>query len=171
MVVSGVVDPFGGVDRALIPRATLTVCHLFASPAEQRARLDGRDGGNGAAEDGGGDAPVRPGEHCVDTTGVPPDEVVRLILSQLSGWPDPQGAPNPGPPADAGPVPAGGAVLLLTGATGVGKSAVGFEVYLRQLRAGRHAAYVDVDQVGFCFPGPRDAASVHRLRARNVAAL
>lgn len=171
MVVSGVVDPAGGADRALLPRAALTICHLRADPAELRRRLAGRDGDHGATEDDEGDAPVRAGEYCVDTTGLAADEVVRQILSRASGWRDRWPAAGPVPAAASGPAQAGGTVLLLTGATGAGKSAVGFEVYLRQLRAGRHAAYVDVDQVGFCSAGPQDPAGVHGMRARNLAAL
>jgi hypothetical protein len=44
---------------------------------------------------------------------------------------------------------ADGDVLLVCGATGAGKSAAGFEVFLRQLRAGVAAAYIDLDQIGF----------------------
>ncbi|WP_267909897.1 hypothetical protein [Nucisporomicrobium flavum] len=36
-------------------------------------------------------------------------------------------------------------VLWLTGPPGVGKSAVGWEVYTRLLAAGVHAAYADID--------------------------
>lgn len=72
------------------------------------------------------------------------------------------------PAAGAG---AGGDVLLVCGAAGVGKSAVGFEVFLRQLRAGVAAAYVDLGQIGFMSPVPADDPGGHRLKARNLAAL
>ena len=75
--------------------------------------------------------------------------------------------------ADAA-VPAAGAdgdVLLVCGATGVGKSAVGFEVFLRQLRAGVAAAYIDLDQIGFMSAVPAGDHGGHRLRARNLADL
>jgi hypothetical protein len=39
------------------------------------------------------------------------------------------------------------------------------------LRAGFTAAYVDLDQVGFCHPLPADGPGGHRLGARNLAAL
>jgi hypothetical protein len=58
-------------------------------------------------------------------------------------------------------------MLWLCGPTGVGKSTVGFSAYLAVLRSGVPAAYVDVDQLGFCATKPTD----HLLRARNVAAL
>jgi hypothetical protein len=72
------------------------------------------------------------------------------------------------------PAPAVGAdgdYLLVCGATGVGKSAVGFAVYLRQLRTGVAAAYVDLDQIGFVSPVPADDPGGHRLKARNLADL
>jgi hypothetical protein len=60
---------------------------------------------------------------------------------------------------------------VLCGATGVGKSTAGFEVYRRTLRAGSAAAYVDLDQVGFCRPLPADDTGGHRVKARNLAAM
>jgi hypothetical protein len=66
---------------------------------------------------------------------------------------------------------ADGEVLLVCGATGVGKSAVGFEVFLQQLRARVAAAYVDLDQIGFMSSAPVDDLGGHRLRARNLADL
>jgi hypothetical protein len=57
--------------------------------------------------------------------------------------------------------------LWLCGPTGVGKSTVGFRAYLNVLQRGIAAAYVDIDQIGFCSPAPDD----HRLRARNLAAV
>ena len=55
-------------------------------------------------------------------------------------------------------------MLWLTGPTGVGKSTVGFRVYLDVLNAGVPAAFVDVGQLCF-FGGQRN----HPLRARNLA--
>jgi hypothetical protein len=66
---------------------------------------------------------------------------------------------------------ADGDVLLVCGATGAGKSAAGFEVFLRQLRAGVAAAYIDLDQIGFMSPVPPDDPGSHRLKARNLADL
>jgi hypothetical protein len=66
---------------------------------------------------------------------------------------------------------AGGEVLLVCGAAGVGKSAVGFEVYLRQLRAGVAAAYADLGQIGFMSAVPAGDPGGHRLRARNLTDL
>jgi hypothetical protein len=58
-------------------------------------------------------------------------------------------------------------VLWLAGPTGVGKSTIGFAAYLSILGTGRAAAYLDVDQVGFCSTAPGD----HELRARIVVDL
>ena len=89
-------------------------------------------------------------------------------------------------PARASPRPAGrytrdsrsppatetdGDVLLVCGAAGVGKSAAAFDVYLRKLRAGVPAAYLDLDQIGFMSPVPADDPGGHRLKARNLADL
>ncbi|MBI0298747.1 hypothetical protein JBE04_30885 [Streptomyces sp. PRKS01-29] len=53
----------------------------------------------------------------------------------------------------------------------MGKSAVGFEVYLRTLRAGFTVAYLDLDQIGCRSPVPEDDVGNHRVKARNLAAL
>jgi hypothetical protein len=64
------------------------------------------------------------------------------------------------------PVP----VLLLCGATAVGKSTVGYEFFTR-VRAGIKAAYVDLAQIGFCRPAPAHDPDNHRLKAANLAAM
>jgi hypothetical protein len=66
---------------------------------------------------------------------------------------------------------ADGPVLWLCGATGVGESTVGFEVYRRVLGAGATAACLDLDQLGFCGPVPDDDPGHHRVKARNLAAV
>jgi hypothetical protein len=60
-------------------------------------------------------------------------------------------------------------LLWLCGPPGAGKSAAGFEVFLRQLRAGVAAAYLDLDQIGFLSPAPADDPGGHRLKAGNLA--
>ena len=62
-------------------------------------------------------------------------------------------------------------VLWLTGPPGVGKTAVAWEIYQRLQRAGDDVAYVDVDQLGICYPPPAGDPDRHGLKARNVAAL
>ena len=39
------------------------------------------------------------------------------------------------------------------------------------MRAGLGAAYIDLDQVGFCYPAPADDPGNHRVKARYLAAL
>jgi hypothetical protein len=61
--------------------------------------------------------------------------------------------------------------LWLCGPTGVGKSTVGYEVFVAIHRTGRKAAYVDADQVGMCYPAPDDDPHNHTLKALNVGAV
>jgi hypothetical protein len=58
--------------------------------------------------------------------------------------------------------------LWLCGPTGVGKSTVGYEIFVAIHRTGRKAAYVDADQVGMCYPAPSDDPHNHTLKALNV---
>jgi adenylylsulfate kinase-like enzyme len=62
-------------------------------------------------------------------------------------------------------------VLWLCGPPGVGKTAVAWELYTRLVRARRAPAYVDVDQVGICYPPPTGDPARHALKARNLGAL
>ena len=110
---------------------------------------------------------------CVDTSGLAAAEAARLVRERIAGWPVLTG---PARPYEAGPhdcpaTAADGPVLVLCGATGVGKSTAGFEVYRRTLRAGSAAAYIDLDQVGFCRPLPAGDTGGHRVKARNLAAM
>lgn len=158
---------------------SLTICRLRASANELRRRLTSRRAPDLVADS------LREAERldrssfadaCVDTDGLTVAEVARLVRERCGDWPP---EPAPGDRADEAaqaPAPTGGAgggVLLVCGATGAGKSAVGFEVFLRQVRAGVSAAYVDLDQVGFVSPPlvPADDPGGHRLKARNLADL
>ncbi|MFC6018234.1 AAA family ATPase [Plantactinospora solaniradicis] len=182
VVVSGVVDSRHGVHRDELAQVTLTVCRLRADEDELTRRFVGRQGNDdGLAQvlreaarlDAGAVADV-----CVDTSGLTVVEAARRVRDRVTGWPvlgDPQGAAAAPEPADGRDAPDGvgadaglaGQVVWLCGATGVGKSTVGFQVYLKVLRAGLTAAYVDLDQLGFCGPTPAG----HRVKARNLAAL
>ncbi len=62
-------------------------------------------------------------------------------------------------------------VLWLAGPPGVGKTAVAWDIYQSLQRGGADVAYVDVDQLGICYPPSTDDPSRHGLKARNVAAL
>jgi adenylylsulfate kinase-like enzyme len=175
VIVSGVVDPGRGLHADMVPLAAFTVCRLWAGRDELTQRFLGRGGQAGllpevlrdaAAMDSSGFADV-----CVDTTGLPAAEAARLVRERLAGWPGLTGLSRPpeaGP--DEGPATAAdGSILILCGPAGVGKSAVGFEVYQRTLRAGSAAAYIDLDQIGFCRPAPAGDPGNHSVKARNLA--
>ncbi len=154
LVVSGVLDA--------VPEFAPTVCRLRADPDVLRQRFLGRGGDPGmlAAVLREAEALDRSDFPCVDTDGISVAEVALLVEGRTS-WP----IRGSRPPVVVEPERPDGPVLWLCGLAGVGKSTVGFEVYQRILRSGRTAAYVDLDQIGFC-PG-----ADHRLKARNLAAL
>lgn len=62
-------------------------------------------------------------------------------------------------------------VLWLCGPTGVGKTTVGWEIYSQVIGSGVEAAYVDIDQLGICYPEPASDPGRHRMKARNAAAV
>jgi adenylylsulfate kinase-like enzyme len=178
VIVSGVVDPTQGVHAAMIPQAALTVCRLRADRDDIEQRFRGR----GEQIDQLGDV-LREADAldmsdfadvCVDTSALPVTEVARLVLERAGGWPVLTGASRPSDavgPDDGPATDADGPILLLCGATGVGKSTAGFEVYLRTVRAGLTAAYVDLDQIGFCCAARAGDTGNHRVKARNLAAM
>ena len=177
LIVSGDLGPSTIFSSRTFGGSSLTICRLRASPAELRRRLTARGAADLVADS------LRAAEEmdrssfadvCVDTDGLTAAEVARLVRERCGGWPPERAASacaeDAGVPAVAG-AGAGGEVLLVCGAGGAGKSAVGFEVFLRQLRAGIAAAYVDLDQIGFMSAVPADDPGGHRLRARNLADL
>ena len=186
-VVNGDLGAAPGLSLGAVPGATLTICRLRASPGELRRRLTSRREGPDFVV-----AALRAAEEldrtsfadaCVGTDGMTIAEVARLVPGRCGGWPperdsdagaDDTTSGDVGPMrADAAAPPAGADsdVLLVCGATGAGKSAAGFEVFLRQLRAGVAAAYIDLDQIGFISPVPAGDQGGHRFRARNLADL
>lgn len=62
-------------------------------------------------------------------------------------------------------------VLWLCGPPGVGKTAVGLELYRQLVAAGVAAAYVDIDQLGMCYPEQPSDPDRHRLKAQNLGAV
>lgn len=188
VIVNGVVDPVLGVQRDLLEQAAVMVCRLRADPDEVMRRFAGRHRAS-SGDTGDLARQVRDecdrmdasdfADVCVDTTGVPADEVTRLIQDRCSGWPGFRGARGqPGTtPADPGHAAGsqahghGGRVLLLCGPAGVGKSTIGFQLYLRCLRAGLTAGYIDLDQIGFLAPHPHGDPRNHRLKAQNLTGI
>lgn len=61
--------------------------------------------------------------------------------------------------------------LWLCGPSGVGKSTVGWEVFSQLSRAGVKTAYLDLDQLGLCYPEPTDDSGNHNVKARNLGAV
>ncbi|MEO6086717.1 MAG: hypothetical protein ABIQ18_26745 [Umezawaea sp.] len=58
--------------------------------------------------------------------------------------------------------------LWLCGPSGVGKSSVGYALFDQLGKAGTATAYVDLDQLGLCYPAPADDPDNNRLKARNL---
>jgi chloramphenicol 3-O-phosphotransferase len=198
VIVSGVVDSAHGVPVDQLPHAALTVCRLRANRDELEQRFAGRRGQTDMVE-----AVLREADAmdastfadvCVDTSGLSVSEVARLVRERTGGRPVLRGRSrsSEGAEPDGRAVTAAdGPILWLCGATGVGKSSIGFGVYLKTMRAGHAAAYLDLDQIGFCGlgvgvgvgvgftglglgfsgPAPADGLGGHRLKARNLAAL
>jgi len=177
VIVSGVVDPGRGVPADLIPRAVMTVCRLRAGRDELRQRFLGRGGQAGLLDEVLSQADAMDASDVadvwVDTSGLAAAEAARLVRERIAGWPVLTGPirPDETGPNDSPATAADGPVLVLCGATGVGKSTAGFEVYRRTLSAGSAAAYIDLDQIGFCRPVPSGDTGIHRVKARNLAAM
>jgi adenylylsulfate kinase-like enzyme len=184
VVVSGVADPRHGVDTELLPQAALTLARLRAARDVISERLAARTGSLDGVDDALREADELDAsdfaDFCVDTTGLTVPAVVERVREGSGGWPagTPATARQPGATlGQAGPVvdqpgtTDAGPVLLICGPTGVGKSTVGWEVYVRLRGAGFTAAYLDLDQVGFCRPAPSDDPGNHRVKAANLAAI
>ncbi|MFE1585048.1 AAA family ATPase [Streptomyces sp. NPDC058737] len=187
LIVSGVVDAACGVHVDRIRQAAVTVCRLRADREVLRQRFTGRGGPAGLVEELLREADALDAstfaDTCVDTSDLPVNEVARQVGERTDGWPA-SALGRSGDVAEPSVVTAAGRnsalaqtepsadlpVLWLCGVTGVGKSTVGFQVYQRVLGAGATAAYLDLDQLGFCRPAPDDPAN-HRVKARNLAAV
>jgi adenylylsulfate kinase-like enzyme len=191
VLVSGVVDPRDGVDTELLPQVALMLGRLRAARHAITERLTARGETLDRVDDALREADALDAsdfaDFCVDTTALTVPEVAGLVRERSGGWPSgleatgPRGANapardprapgrNPGPPGrESGPAAA--PVLLICGPTGVGKSTVGWEVYMRLRGAGLTAAYLDLDQVGFCRPAPPGDPANHRVKASNLTAI
>jgi len=88
----------------------------------------------------------------------------------LPGGRDRSGGPATGRYADA--VTRGGVPFLwLCGPSGVGKSAVGYEIFQQVYRSGIKASFMDFDQLGLCYPSPADDPHNHHVKAQNLGAV
>ncbi|NUT35185.1 MAG: ATP-binding protein [Hamadaea sp.] len=157
VVVSGVVDAATGVH---LPN--VTGCRLVVDREEHRRRYVGRGYRVEDVElalDEADKLANLPG-FSVETSGLTVPEVVDRVLV-VTGWPVTTAAKTRPPEPAVADKP--GDVLWLSGATGVGKSTVGFPVFLRLLGAGQAAGYVDADQLALY------AGGGHPLKARNLA--
>ncbi len=184
VIANGCLDPLSGVYSELMPQAEVTVCRLRADPDEVARRFTERDGASELLAEALGEADAMDASNfadvCVDTTGVAAAEVAGLVRDSCPDWPGFSGSllkARLASGADArgsGDFSADGAdgrILLICGPTGVGKSTVGFQLFLRYLRDGRTAGYVDLDQTGFVRPRSGNDPGSHRLKAGNLAAM
>jgi hypothetical protein len=176
LVAAGSVHDAPDVSSATLSSASLSTCRLQVSPEEQRRRLTSRGNGpdfiaNASRQTIDRD---RTGftDACIDTDGRTAAEVADLVRERCGWWPpshDVGSGAEETEPELLPAVDAEGDVLLVCGATGVGKSEAAFAVFIGQLRAGAAAAYVDLDQIGFLSQLPTDDPSGHRFKARNLA--
>jgi len=175
VVLSGDLGPSPGISSETITGASLTICRLRASPDELRRRLTSRREGPefvaGALRQAEELDRTSFADACVDTDGLTVAEVARLVRERFGGSPTERVASTSKGVTPAPATDTVGDVLLVCGATGVGKSAAGFEVFLRQRRAGLAAAYLDLGQIGFVSPASPGDPGGHRLKARNLADL
>jgi hypothetical protein len=175
LFISGLVDDAEGVRGYAdqIPGAALTVIRLRVDPAGLRERFARRGWlvhlteesvQNAAALDRTDFADL-----VVDTAGLAvPQVAMRIRDAGLPGpLPPRQVAPLPSSTSAPDPVP----VLWVCGPPAVGKSTVGFDLFLRVLADGIPAAYVDLAQIGFCGPAPDDDPEQHRLKANQLGRL
>jgi adenylylsulfate kinase-like enzyme len=182
LIVSGVVDPVAGMLRDLLPHAALRVCRLRADRDELVRRFTERHGPAGGldeliadtlAEADGLDASDL-ADACVDTSGVPASRVAALVRESCPDWPGfhAHASQHCRSSVDAATVASlARNIMLICGATGIGKSTIGFELYRRTLSGGLTAGYVDLDQLAFIQPALSDDLGAHGLKARNLAAI
>ena len=59
----------------------------------------------------------------------------------------------------------------MCGPPGIGKSTVGWELFTQLTQAGIEVGYVDIDQLGMCYPEPAPDPGRHRMKAQNLRAV
>ena len=182
VIVSGVIDPHE-VPRYVgeCPGSDLMFVRLSAGQGQLRVRnrARGRDEDMVAAvlRDAQALEASTFASATVPTDALTVEQVARRVLAQVPDWVAASRAEVlPGAlPADAGSEggmlsEADGLVLWLHGAPAVGKSTIGWQLFMEALGQGT-AAFVDLAQLGFLHPAPVDDLGLHRLKAANLAAL
>ncbi|MEU7745637.1 adenylyl-sulfate kinase [Nonomuraea sp. NPDC049158] len=177
VVLSGFVDTAEEIREYAerLPDAAFTVCRLRVSTGELKERFLGRGWRPDLVAGAVAEAESLEGSDfadlCLDTGGLTVPEAARMVRERAGGWPrlgsDAGFVSRPATPLSSDPVP----VLWFSGATAVGKSTVGYEVFSQIVRTGVRAAYVDLKQIGMAGPAADDDPDGHRLKARNLAAL
>ncbi|HTZ91491.1 MAG TPA: hypothetical protein VMB74_03780 [Streptosporangiaceae bacterium] len=196
VIVNGVVDPVAGIYRDLIPDAAVTVCRMRADRDELARRFISRHRSwrrpddelenvltFTLAEADAMDASTF-ADVVVDTSGAPPPEVAARVRESCSDWPGfsaaqegPDGAADSQRTGLSMPghyrsgAEADGNIVMICGPAGVGKSTIGFQLYMRYLSAGVMAGYIDLGQLGFLAPGTPGDECEHQLRAANLAGM
>jgi adenylylsulfate kinase-like enzyme len=175
LVLSGFVHTREEVRLYDLVDAEVTLCRLRVGPAELERRFLIRGWRPELVREAVAEAQeLECGDFsdvCVDTGGLTVPETALLIRDRTGGWP--HMTPGAQPCPIALPCLPGSAVhpaipvLWLCGATAVGRSTIGYEVFAQLNRAGVRAAYVDMKQIGALSPGP----GRHLLKARNLAAV
>ena len=176
VLVSGVVEEINGVRNYVdqIPQTALTLCRLRVDHDVLTKRLVSRGWASHQV-----DAALRESEEldrsdfsdvCIDTNGLAVSEVIQRLCEKTGNWPalaSSNRTSSASPELNITP----GSILWLCGTTGVGKSIVGWQIFEAVRRAGITAAFVDLEQIGFCRPIPDDDPDNHRIKAHNLAAL
>lgn len=175
LVVSGVV----GIDLMSFYGESLQAfdplfVRLTAAPAILQRRLEAR---GGYAEDWPGVEQYAQeldaqdvGHPTIDTSSGTVSHVADEILAVVAGQPSAAATrdiPGVGPATDTADVV--GRALLLGGSTAVGKSTIGWQVFMAAGGPEERCAFVDLRQLGFM--GVDGGAVDHHLQARNLGAL
>ncbi|QMU70871.1 hypothetical protein [Streptacidiphilus sp. P02-A3a] len=175
LIVSGIIDPVRGIDTSLLPHAAVTPCRLRVDRDEHLRRLTARGRPDEPLDEILQDAEDLdrnsfPGV-VIDTTGLDLADVLGQVSKKTSGWPGSSAVRPSAGAAYGGTAEAPGEILWLSGPTGVGKSTVGWSVYMKSRLAGLHTAFLDLDQVGFLRPASAEDPGNHRLKAGNLAGI
>lgn len=175
IVVSGVLDEASlrGI-VAEVEGLPVTLCRLRADLLELSRRLETRYGPDDVARamTEARDWDRRASTHPVVDTGVgtPLDGAGKVLEALMTAEPEAAPASAANRTAAASSSVAPGVAVLICGPTGVGKSTVGFALFIH-LQVGGPTAFLDLQQVGFLADVPSAQAAGHRARAAWVGAL